>query len=298
MTPVGREIMEAAKDLRFIIQYGAGVEGVDMDSATERGILVSNIPSAHTGNAHSCAEHAIFLTLGLLRNFHAMQQSVRERGLGRPLGTMLRGRTVLVVGFGNIAQCLIPLLKAFGVRVICVRRQAWPEESADSAVAGAIDARGTTAQYPELLPSADVVIVTCPQTPENRGFVNRAFLSHCKDGVRIVNVARGGLLDYEACREGLASGRIGGLGLDVQWVEPFDPEDPIATDPRVLLTPHIAGVTDVSYRNMARIVAEEASKIRRGELPSLRGQSQLLNTRAVDRAMERLKAMTAPNYPN
>lgn len=85
--------------------------------------------------------------------------------------------------------------------------------------------------------------------------------------MRIVNVARGGLLDYDAMLDGLRSGHIGGLGLDVQWQEPFDPCDAIAQHPRVVLTPHVAGVTHASYRAMAEIVARQARRVARGEVP-------------------------------
>lgn len=200
------------------------------------------------------------------------------------MGMMMQGRTALVVGYGHIAQDLIPRLKAFGVGVVCVRRSAWRGETEDQGPARLLDGRGTTADLPRLLPQADLVFVTCPQNEENRGMVNRGFLAHCKDGVRIVNVARGGLLDYTACKEGLESGKIAGLGLDVQvgetwrtaarargcssdptpppgvlvqWEEPIDPSDFFANHPSVILTPHIAGVTGEAGRCRTSIAPAE-----------------------------------------
>eukprot|EP00884_Botryococcus_braunii_P022443 jgi/Botrbrau1/8883/Bobra.0148s0003.1 len=89
------------------------------------------------------------------------------------------------------------------------------------------------------------------QSEDTRGIVNSKLLAACKPGVRIINVARGGLLDYEAVREGLESGHVAALGLDVQWKEPWDPDDYISRHPNVVLTPHVAGVTELSYRTMA-----------------------------------------------
>lgn len=85
--------------------------------------------------------------------------------------------------------------------------------------------------------------------------------------MRLVNVARGGLLEYDAILEGLRSQHIGGLGLDVHWTEPFDPTDPVALHPRVILTPHVAGVTKLSYGNMAKVILEEAMRVQQGGAP-------------------------------
>jgi phosphoglycerate dehydrogenase-like enzyme len=105
--------------------------------------------------------------------------------------------------------------------------------------------------------------------------INAKFLNYCKkDKVYIVNVARGGLLDYDAVLAGLDSGKVGGCGLDVQFYEPFDPEDPFATHPNVYLTPHVAGVTETSYRAMAKVVAEEVRRVARGERPTIQLNSE------------------------
>jgi phosphoglycerate dehydrogenase-like enzyme len=102
------------------------------------------------------------------------------------------------------------------------------------------------------------------------GIVNRTFLREMKKGARLVNVARGGLLDYEAVKEALASGQLGGLAMDVAWSEPFDPSDPILQYPNVLITPHVAGVTELSYSNMGKIIAESAIQLSTGDpMPAL-----------------------------
>ncbi|CAK0780981.1 hypothetical protein CVIRNUC_005244 [Coccomyxa viridis] len=268
MAKLDAAMLEKAHHLKVILQYGVGVEGVDIPAATARGIHVSNIPSEGTGNALSCAEMAMYLALACLRSASAMAESIQHGRVGVPLGKTLYGKSVLIVGFGGIAKELVPRLKAFGVHITAVRRSAWGKAE-DAAAEAALDAKGLWGQMSSLTGQADIIILATSQDATNRGFVNKAFLSACKPGVIIVNVARGGLLDYESVKEGLQTGQIGHLGLDVQWIEPFDPEDWIAKHPRVLLTPHVAGVTELSYKRMAQIVATEARRMRSGLPPSI-----------------------------
>ncbi|KAL4434238.1 hypothetical protein ABPG75_000679 [Micractinium tetrahymenae] len=292
MSRLDAALLRAAPRLKLIIQYGVGVEGIDTATATELGIWVTNIPSAGTGNAASCAEHAIYLMMASLRQHNAMADSIRQRRLGVPLGQTLLGKTVLIVGFGNIAKELAVRLKLFGVRITALRRKPWgghaqqaqqqggqqqpcwppPSHPHDSELEAAAEAaladRGCWGQdSSRLAAEADVIAVTCHQDEQNRGMIGADFLAHCKQGVRIVNVARGGLLDYGAVQEGLASGKIAGLALDVQEHEPVDPQHWLAHHPSVYLTPHIAGVTELSYRNMAEIVAEAVRRVCRGQPP-------------------------------
>ena len=190
---------------------------------------------------------------------------------------MLEGRRILILGFGNIAKELIIRLVPFGVTLSALRRSStWgthSNELSEKAESLLID-KGTWPEDTARLASmADIIVVTCKQDASNAGMINKDFLKSCKNGVRIVNVARGGLLDYDSVLEGLNRGKIGGMGLDVQFWEPFDPEDPIAQHEGVYLTPHVAGVTDRSYKKMAEIVAKEVKRIRDGLKPTV-----MLNT--------------------
>jgi phosphoglycerate dehydrogenase-like enzyme len=168
---------------------------------------------------------------------------------------MLFNKSVLVIGFGGIARELIPRLLPFGVNVSVLRKtDRWGQLTTEKdgrllAVENSLVDRGIWPRdIPRLAGNADIIIVTCKQDESNKGLINEEFLRHCKTGVRIVNVARGGLIDYVATLKGLESGKIGGMGLDVQFWEPFDPEDPIAVHPQVYLTPHVAGVTEESCK--------------------------------------------------
>lgn len=250
MTQLTEALLQRAAKLKLILQYGAGVEGVDIAAASGLGIWVSNIPSRDTGNAQSCAEMAIFLTLAILRNLNGMTRSIKQQQLGVPPGDALIGKSVLVIGFGNIAKELIVRLVPFKVKIAALRRSDhWGKHKdlLSSAAESALLDRGVWPQDMHRLASAaDIIIITCKQDSENVEMINADFLSHCKHGVRVVNVARGGLMRYNDILEGLGSGKIGGLGLDVQFWEPFDPDDPVAQHEAVVLTPHVAGVTHQS----------------------------------------------------
>lgn len=282
MTELKADVLKKAKKLKLIIQYGAGVEGVDIPTATQLGIFVSNIPSKDTGNAASCAEMAIFLILSVLRKLHEMLDSIEKSRLGVPLGVMLQGKHVLVVGFGNIAKELILRLHPFGVKMSALRKNGHKWDTCGDELGKQSEAllchKGTFAEehLMALLPCIDIIVLTCSLDESNRHMVNSKFISMCKDGVYIVNVARGGLIDYKTALDGLHSGKIAGMGLDVQFWEPFDPKDSISQHDRVVLTPHVAGVTETSYRNMADIVSEETLRISEGKRPSIQ-----LNTPVV-----------------
>lgn len=271
MTPLTRDTLQKAHKLKAVLQYGVGLEGVDLAAATELGIFVSNIPSGPSGNAASCAEMAIFLTLATLRNVKAMEAAIRGRQLGAPLGTMLQGKSVLILGWGHIAVELASRLQCFGVTLAALRRSEWGEKAASAGAAAAEALLSDKGVWPRdtarLAGAADIVIVTCSQDASNRGMVGAGFLSSCKPGVRVVNVARGGLIDRAAALEGLETGKIAGMGLDVHPWEPFDPDDPLAAHPAVYLTPHVAGVTEESYRAMAAVVASETRRLAAGQAP-------------------------------
>ncbi len=272
MTPITREMLLKCTKAKLLIQFGAGIEGIDLQAAADLGIYVSNIPSKDTGNAESCAEMCLFLALALLRKIRQMEQSILSRELGVPIGNMLKNSQVCVIGFGNIAKALIPRLKAFEVYISVLRRSTlWSEEDAATRKmlvdVGQVD---VGQDLRRIVGKADIIFLTCPLNKSSENIVNERLISYCKIGVKIINVARGGLLEYQPVLDGLESGKIGGLGLDVQFEEPFDPNDPITKYDNVYLTPHVAGVTETSYRNMAKVVCEESIKvILSGEQPSI-----------------------------
>ena len=270
--------------LRHVIQYGVGVEGVDLAAASAAGVSVHRIPSSSTANAPSCAEMALYLALAVLRRAPELAASVASRRLGAPPGRTLTGKAALVVGYGGIARELVPRLAALGVVVDAVRRSAWGEEG-DDGVAPLLRRRGAWSDLAPFAADADIVFVTCAQNPDTVGVIGLSFWAavakarggQADDGARpgltIINVARGGLVDPAAALDALTTGVCAGLGLDVQWEEPVAPDHPLITHPRVVVTPHVAGVTEESYRGMAAVVAADADAVAAGGRPA----SELVN---------------------
>ncbi|CAN0928168.1 Glyoxylate reductase [Linum grandiflorum] len=257
-------VLSRANRMKVVMQYGVGIEGVDIDAATKFGIKVARIPSDVTGNATSCAEMSVYLMLGLLRKQHQLQVSVQQRKLGEPIGDTLFGKTVFILGYGNIGIELAKRLKPFGVRIIATKRS-WPLHSN---VHDLVDEKGSHKQIHEFASKADIVVCCLCMNKETVGIVNELFLSSMQKGSLLVNIARGGLLDYSAVLEHLKSGHLGGLGIDVAWTEPFDPDDPILKFDNVIITPHIAGVTEHSYRSMAKVVGDVALQLHAGDSPT------------------------------
>ncbi|OAY84127.1 D-3-phosphoglycerate dehydrogenase [Ananas comosus] len=255
------ELIAKAAQMKLIMQFGVGLEGVDVDAATKHKIKVARIPGSATGNSTSCAEMAIYLMLGLLRKQKELEISVKQRKLGEPTGDTLLGKTVFILGFGAIGFDLAKRLRPFGVKILATKRR-WSSDSLPSSdssfpnddIDGLIDKKGGPGNMYEFAAEADIA-----------GIVDAKFLSSMKKGSLLVNIARGGLLDYESVLHHLESGHLGGLGIDVAWTEPFDPEDPILKLPNVLITPHVAGVTEYSYRTMAKVVGDCALQLHSGK---------------------------------
>jgi len=262
MTPITREILEGADQLRLIQQCGAGLEGVDLEAARELGIWVANVPTEGSGNADSVAELGIYLMIALARHFKAMARSMKTRKMGEPQGKALKGMTAGLVGLGGIGRALVKRLRAFDMNLIGVKRTE-PQKAKDAL---GLQWVGGPEDLPELLQRSDFVILCVPLTPETRGMMNRETFSLMKKEGFLINLARGGLVDRNALEEALSSGRIAGAGLDVFWEEPPDPDDPIFQY-NVLATPHIAGSTDISMSGIVAAVAENIRRVERNETP-------------------------------
>jgi phosphoglycerate dehydrogenase-like enzyme len=271
MTALDAATVSLGKRLKLVLQFGVGLEGVDEDACTRRGVVLARIPSRNTGNAHSTAEMAVYLTLAALRKVNQMQDSVRAGTLGSPMGATLFGKTVALVGWGSVGKKIAELLRPFGCVARAVRKNPWPfpctgegEDEIERWLVGkSIQKRRGDARIEDDLSTADAVILACAQTAENRGFVDDAFVRAMKRGSVLINVARGGLLNPEAILRALEHGEtVGYLASDVAWEEPLDPEHALAKHPRTYFTPHVGGVTDASYGYMGNVVMEAARLLR------------------------------------
>ncbi|MBA2300967.1 MAG: lactate dehydrogenase [Chloroflexi bacterium] len=245
-------VLGLTEHCRIIQQVGAGVDSVDRVVAKRLGIAVCNVPSRTGGNAESVAEMALMHLIAAGRELRSLQAMVAREDFAAPFGTSLYGKTVVIVGLGNIGRSLARLLRPFRCRVIGIRRHG----------AGGRDA-GAEVWSPERLVAAvsiaDFVAVTIPLTPVTEGILGREELAAIKPSARVVNVSRGGTIDREALLEALRSGRVSAVGLDVFWEEPLPKEDEILTY-EMIGTPHCGGLTD---HMLAGTVAAAAENIRR-----------------------------------
>jgi phosphoglycerate dehydrogenase-like enzyme len=261
MSRVDAALMDAGR-FRLVQQWGAGLDGVDLDAARSRGIWVANVP-ASGGNADSVAEHTILLILATLRQLTSAQANLRRGVLGAPLGTMLAGRTVTLFGLGAIARALVRRLRAFGVHLVGITR----DPAAPKVRELALDAAYSLQDRDTALAQTDILVLCLPLSEETRGVIGDDAFAALPPGAFLVNPARGALVDYDALYTTLTQGRLGGVGLDVYWQEPIAPDDPLLAFPNVIATPHIAGITDRSYDEIAKVVVENIERLRRGQPP-------------------------------
>lgn len=249
---------------KLIHQWGVGLEGVDIPAATERGILVCNVPGDMTANADSTAEHALFLMLGLARRIHDCFKAFHTGLWGAPVGEALMGNTALVVGFGRVGKALAGKLGALGMNVQAVRRT--PDPAAEKA-AGVSKAGDLSDMY-RMAASADFVISTVVLTEETRGIFDKELFNSMKRSACVINVSRGPVVNEHDLVEALRAGTIAGAGLDVYAQEPVDPANPLLSMDSVLATPHIAGCTRQNYEGIGRILADNILMFKRGEIPN------------------------------
>lgn len=245
MAQITAKVIAAAPRLKLIVQYGAGLDGVDKEAAAARGIPVRNVPGV---NAQAVAELALFLMLALARRLPLHHRSFEGRVVGDPPGTELRGKTLGIVGLGASGRALARIAGGLGMEVLAIRRQPAPDPDAFWV--------GGPADLDRLLARSDFVSLHVPTNADTRGLMDAARLARMKPTAFLVNVGRGDLIRKDALLEALREKRIAGAGLDVYWEEPPDPADPLFTLDTVVATPHIGGATDEAYEAIgARVLA-------------------------------------------
>ncbi|MGA2715845.1 MAG: NAD(P)-dependent oxidoreductase [Bryobacteraceae bacterium] len=258
MARIDGQIMDRIIGLRLIQQWGAGLEGVDLSAAAERRIAVANVPSAGTGNAESVAEWCVMAAIALSRQLPELEKNIRQGGAwGGPIGRGLRGRTAGILGLGGIGQALAARLKPFGMRLAALKRHADPalaERLGLEWVGGEEDLKA-------FLERSEYLFLCLPLNPRTRNMIGESEIALLPPGACIINPARGGLIGEDALVKALSNGHLSGAALDVFADEPLDPQSRLLTVPGLIATPHIAGVTDVSYRDIARHVAENITRL-------------------------------------
>jgi D-3-phosphoglycerate dehydrogenase len=246
---VGGRSLEAAPRLRVVGRAGAGVDNVDVEAATARGVLVVNVPA---GNTVSAAEHTMALLLALVRNVPAACASLRAGRWERAafLGTELDGKILGVVGLGRIGRAVARRATAFGMSVIATD-PAVGEREADSLGVEWV-------RLDALLARADVVSLHVPLTSETRHMIDATTLAAMRPGARLVNCARGGLVDEVAVAQALASGRLAGAAFDVYEAE-AGPAPALSDHPGFVGTPHIGGATTEARERVGIAVARDVA---------------------------------------
>ncbi|MDR1195647.1 MAG: hypothetical protein LBL00_04120, partial [Endomicrobium sp.] len=243
---VTADIIEAADKLKFIGRAGTGVDNVDKAAATSKGIVVANVPG---GNTISAAEHAIGLMLSLARNIPEAHMSLKSKKWDRKsfMGTELLGKTLGLIGMGRIGTEVAKRMISFGMKVVAYD----PFANEDLAKSYAIELKTLDEVYAQ----ADYLSLHSPLNDSTRGMINAQAIEKMKDGVRIVNCARGPIINEKDLSEAIKSGKVKGAALDVYAKEP--PEDwTIIETNNVVVTPHLAASTEEAQVKIAQEMSE------------------------------------------
>ncbi|PSL02834.1 D-3-phosphoglycerate dehydrogenase [Haloactinopolyspora alba] len=261
MAPFTRRVLEAAPSLRLIVCTRGGPVNVNVDAATERGVVVCNTPGR---NAVAAAEHAVTLMLGTLRSVPRVHASVAAGEWRSDLyaydlcGLELSGCTVGLVGYGAIGRRVARILRAFDADVVVSD----PFVGADALEPGV-----RLVDFPTLLASSDVVSLHVRLTPDTANLFGHESFAAMRPGSYLVNTARGGLVDHDALAAALESGRLAGAGLDVFPSEPLPAGWPLLSSEKVVLTPHLAGATRQTAHRAAAMGADAVRAFLAGERP-------------------------------
>jgi D-3-phosphoglycerate dehydrogenase len=255
-TQVTAEVLEAGRDLVVVGRAGVGLDNVDLEAATRRGVMVVNAPES---NILSAAEHAIALMLAQARNIPQAHGALVEGRWERSKweGVELHGKTLGIIGLGRIGSLVAKRAAAFGMRLVAYDPYVTPDRARQI---------GTElAELEDVFASSDFVTIHLPSTPETRGLIGKELLAKSKAGIRIVNAARGGLLDEEALADAISSGHVGGAAIDVFATEPCT-SSPLFGLEQVVVTPHLGASTAEAQDKAGEQIAEQMVLALAGEL--------------------------------
>lgn len=249
--------LQDAKRLKWIHSTAAGVAQLMYPELRDSGVVVTNPRGIFSA---PMAEHAIGLMLALARNFpDSVRQQDRAQWAQQALWdlpqhlTELNGRLLLIVGFGSVGKELARRAKAFNMRVWGVSRSG----KGDTALAERIF---PVAELAAALPQADFVVIAAPETPETRRLIGAEEIAQMKPGARLINVARGSLLDEAALLRALEGGKLGGAAIDVAASEPLPPESPLWKAPNLLITPHTSAISDRLWERETSLLMEQLDR--------------------------------------
>ena len=247
--PLTRKVLEKAKNLKVISRAGIGVDSVDLQAAKDLGIVVTNTPDAPT---IPVAELVMSMILSLLRSMHISDASIRQGSWKRPMGRLLQGKTVGIIGCGRVGSYLAGLLSSFGCTILGC--DPFVNKSDNFSMAN----------LEEILSDADIISLHIPYNQENHHFINAKRIQSMKKGALLINTARGGLIDETAAYEALKSGKIAGLGLDAYECEPVT-DSPLVSMDNVISTPHTGAHTNEAISGMGMMAVENLIAVLSGK---------------------------------
>jgi D-3-phosphoglycerate dehydrogenase len=263
-----RSLMSALKQLKVVGRHGVGLDTIDLPAATELGIPVVHAPGS---NSNSVAEHAIMLMLALAKQAVVVDRRTRlaDWGKNRWQGLLeMNGKTLGIIGVGNIGRRVAKTAAALGMRVIAYDKYVPADELRNRGVEPLPD-------LVSVLRQADVVTCHTPHTKDTHHMINADTIAQMKPGVIFINTSRGKVQDEEALRVALESGKIRAAGIDVFEEEPVSSDSRLLQLDNVIVSPHIAGVTEETTRGTAMQVTGEMLRVLRGEKPQVLGNPEL-----------------------
>lgn len=264
MIPLGMAVTDdllAGSRIRLVNQFGVGYDRIDLEAARRHNVQVANAPSELSGMAASVAEHAVMLVLACARIPSETEEKLATRRWvwTEHLNLGLAGKCAGIIGLGNIGSAVARRLHAFDMKLVGVKRTA-PETTPEGfAWVGGLD------RLHDLCTEADFIVVAAPHNAASDNLIDADFIGRMKPNASIVNVGRGAVVDEDALVAALDAGRIRAAGLDTVRDEPPVEGSRLSGHPRIVLTPHIAGVTEVAFDGTTAIIGENIRRLRAGE---------------------------------
>lgn len=256
-TTVTREILENAKNLKVVGRAGVGLDNVDVPAATEKGVIVMNTPN---GNTISTAEHTMAMMTSLARSIPQADRGMHEGKWEKKkfIGVELYNKTLGVCGFGRIGSEVARRAQAYGMKIMAY------DPFINEEVVKRMGVQKATVD--EICQQADFITVHSPLSPQTKGLLNKERFAMMKKGVRVLNCARGGIIDEAALLEALQNGTVAGAALDVFEVEPLPEDHPFRSMDNVVMTPHLGAATSEAQEGVARDVAEQIVDVLTGKM--------------------------------
>ena len=280
--PVRESVIATAKKCQVIARYGIGLDNIDVGSATENGIIVTNVPAYCVDEV---SDHAMALLLACARKISCYNEAVKSGTWDQNIGPQmyrLREKTLGIVGFGHIAKAIIPKAKAFGLNVKVYSPRTLPE---------LIQSQGAEKiSFQDLLKTSDFITIHAPLTTETQHMFSHDEFRAMKSTAFLINTARGGIVDTAALTAALQNGKIAGVGIDVLETEPPEADEKLLTLDNVVITPHAAFISEESILELEVTAATCVAQVLTGVLPE-----SVVNPSVLERPNLRAKSLIKKN---